>query len=505
MALLRSEILNLVRDKLGLQRVDYTSATWPTSAAATDPTHSDAILGDDDLWNAMKQIASDGRSKLNRKRLRLIADQYEYPLPSDCMTMRSAFHLYNNQWDPLDYFKYEEFFTGFNELNNSVRPYSFTLQEKTSNVIHSTGVVTTANSADPAILYDIAASFGVTITGQEIVPGDHVYNVTDSDSFGTVDYISITDSGNEVVTSTNVESATATTIVDTTPDSGLLSSLVEGHIIYDAANSAWGVIQSIDTDTSTITFTRLYNREAGFDTGDSYTAGYGDTITLNNDGNIMNNEQGLIGGSEDDFDASMTTLAATTFTANTVTTTTDISGVASGEHVSSRSSSQPTRGIVSSVSGSTITLTANWDNGTPSDTTAAYVGTGDEYQVESQFSTLDTMFINPVITTSDAVGTESLMILYYPYPARPTAHWHPIELSEGFLDPLIEKMLEFAQSRERGEAPNYQLALDKAILRRAVFNLGNYGNRGRRRHGTARGYPSAQRGYTKRYWLLNDL
>jgi hypothetical protein len=418
------------------------------------------------------------------------------------MTVRSLSHRYNNVWNPLDYFKFEEFFTEFNELNNGVQPYSFTLQEKTSNVVHSTGVVTTANSADPAVLHDAAASFGVTITGNEILPDDHVYN-TDDDSSGTVDYLSITTAGNIVVQGA-VDSATATTIVDADPTSGALSDLVAGHIIYDSTNSAWGVIQSIDTGTDTITFTRLYNREAGFDATDAYSAGYGDTINLNWDGNILNTEQGLTGGAENDFDASMTTLAGTTFTANTVTTSTDVSGVATGEHVSSRSSSQPTRGTVSSVSGSTITLAANWDNGTPADGQAAYVGTGDEYQVESQFSTLDTMFINPVITTSDAVGTESLELLYYPYPARPTEHWHPVELSEGFREPLVEKMLKFAQARERGEVPNYQEALDKAVLRRAVFNLGNYGNRSRRRYGTARGYGSRQ-GYTRRHWLLNDL
>ena len=501
MALLRSQVLNLVRDKLGLPRVDYASSTWATSAAATDPTHSDAILGDDDLWNAMKQVASDGRSKLNRKRLRLIADQYEYPLPSDCMTIKSALHLYNNTWNPLDYFRYEEFFTELNELSSGVRPYSFTLQEKTSNVVHATGFVSIANSSHPPRLIDLSQSFGVTITGQEIAPGDHVYNIT-KDSFGTVAYIGmfLVNLPAQGV----VDSATATTIVDADPTGGSLSDVQAGHIVYSAAYSAWGVIQSVSTITNTITFTRLYNREQGLSAGDTYFCGRGTVIILSTSSTVLNKEEGLTGGSDADFDASMTTLAGTTFTANTVTTTTDVSGVVSGDIVTSLSSVQePTLGTVNSVSGSTITLAANWDNGTPSDTTSAYVGTGDEYQIESQFSTFDTMFINPV-TTSDDVGTESLMILYYPYPARPTAHWHPIELSEGFLEPLIEKMLEFAQSRERGEAPNYQLALDKAILRRAVFNLGNYGNRGRRRHGTARGYP-ARRGYRKQYWLLNDV
>jgi len=395
--MIRSDILNQVRYNIGLSLVDYVyDASWETSAAATDQLHSETIL-QGDLQKAMNHVAADSRDKWERRMLRLIATQYEYPLPSDCMTLLEVAHNFYGDWNELDYFYHNEFYMNFSTNVQSYPPERFTLQAKTSNPVHYTGTITTANADSPPVLIDTSANFGITLTGEDINPGDKIFNITD-DSTGYVDYLSVgtwTVSGGAITTG-------GTTSLVTSAD---ISGLSVGDILNKIGSSdTYAIISSISG--STISFSRLYNDEnTGFAVSDTFNAGTADRIYLTSSGLVADTEEGLVGGAEGDFDED------------------------------------------------------------------------DSYQVEDYYSTLDTLLLGSVPGQSDTLGTETLLIVYVPYPKFPLKYWHPIELSDAYEDALVAKMMEYARKREHGEAPQYEWLLDKAIGRRKLYNKGRLGHK----------------------------
>lgn len=400
MAIPRYAILNLLRDNIGLPRVDYTDADWATSSAATDPVHSETILVGD-LWQTMKEVAASSRDKWERRKLRVIAEQYEYPLPSDCMCVWSLLHDFNGTWYPLDYLYHEQFFTGFSENAQSYPPRHFTLQAQTSNPVHYQGTITSDNDDTPPMLVDTSANFGITLTGEEINPDDKIFNITD-DSSGYVD--SLFFSSNKTIGICETGS-NATTLYDSTGSFVTTYNVAVGDIVsrYSFTHRyAYGIISSV-SDT-TLTFSRLYNHEAGYVAGQNYQIGTSDIIYLTSSGLVADTEEGIVGGAENDFDED------------------------------------------------------------------------DEYQVEDYYSTLDTLLLSSMPSTSDTLGTESLTLIYIPYPKQPAQYYHPIELSEAYTPAILAKMAEYAKARERGDEPNYEYLLDKAIGQRKIYNQGRMGN-----------------------------
>lgn len=301
MAQQRSWFLNRIRDGLMMPRVNYTPATWVTSAAATDPLHPETILAED-LYEAMKLVASDGRGKEARKRLRVIADQFEYPLPPDCMTVKEILYKRANTWQPpLEYIRHSQFYYNFNETAKTNVPTAFTLEQTSSRAVHASGTITTA-SGDPTfppILIDSNANFGITISGEEIAPGDYVFNITDN-SQGYVYYLYASSWKVEA----NCDADSSTTTLYDADASFVTNGVAVGDIIYrspmPADDHAYAIVTKVAEDT--LTFTRLYNHEAGFAENDTYKVGTSDTIYLTLSGLVKDTEEGLIGGAENDFD-----------------------------------------------------------------------------------------------------------------------------------------------------------------------------------------------------------
>lgn len=488
MALQRSTILNMLRDRIGMPRVDYTDSDWETSSAATDPVHSETILLGD-LWQAMKEVAADSRGKWARRQLRIVENQYEYPLPSDCMCVWSVLHKFSGSWQPIDYLPHEEFFTGFSENVLGYPPSYFSLQSQTSSPVHYTGTITSGNGDSPPVLIDTSANLGITLTGTEIYPGDRVFN-TDDDSYGYVDYLYAGAWDREATADAG---SSATQLYDA--DAGFVAlGVAVGDIVTrtpqpaDSENGAWGVVSQVAEDT--LTFSVLYNHESGFSANDSYTVGQADRIYLTASGLVADTEEGLVGGAAGTFGVETATMTseATTFGASSVTITgVDLGDVEAGMAVESTNSSDEfTGGEVASVASQTVTLESAWSNGTPDDDTSVSIGTGDAYQIESAYSTLDTLFLSDVPSTSDTLGTESLTLIYIPCPQQPTRYYHPVELSEAYTPALIAKMLEYAKAREKGELPNYERLLDRGLAQRRLVNRGVRGNSRRTQRQAAR-------------------
>lgn len=415
MAIPRYAILNLARDRIGVSRVDYRDADWATSAVATDSQHSEDILVGD-LWQAMKQVAADSRDKWERRKIRLIANQYEYSLPQDCMTILEVVHNFYGSWTEINYLYHNEFFTGFSENILGYPPRFFTLQAQTSNPVHSVGAITTANAGSPPILIDTSANFGITLTGEDINPGDKIFNITD-DSSGYVKYLH--------ASSWKVESATADSVEDNVlydVDVDFVTSEVSvGDIIWTSgvtyttySSVDWAVITNIQS-ANRVRYNIAYGDNENLDTavGYSYHIGKADRIYLTSSGLVKDTEEGLVGGAEGDFDED------------------------------------------------------------------------DEYQVEDYYSTLDTLLLSESPSTTDTLGTESMMLIYVPYPKQPLKHYHPVELSEAYTPAIIAKMVEYAKVRERGETPQYEWLLDKGIGQRKLYNQGRLGHKRTQRRGRA--------------------
>ena len=418
--MLRSTILNRLRDRIGSPRVNYSNDNWATSSAATDPQHPETLLLED-LWQAMKEVAADSRGKWERRKIRLLQNQWEYPLPSDCMCVWSVIYNFYGRWDVLDYLYHEEYWLHFSENILGSPPNYFTVQQGTSNPVHYTGTITTANADHPPILIDANANFGVTLTGEDINPGDKIFNITD-DSSGYVRYLS---AGTWKVTSVASE-VTATTLTD--PAGGFVANnvaigdiiLVETGTPSTGEEKNWGVINAVNSNL-VVTYNRAYGTNdslAGATTG--YTIGTSDRIYLDHSGLVKDTEEGLVGGAEGDFDED------------------------------------------------------------------------DSYQVEDYYSTLDTLFLSEAPSTSDTLGTESLLLIYMPYPKQPLKHFHPVEMSEAYAPAIIAKMHEFAKARERGEEPQYEWLLDKGIGQRKLYNQGRLGHKRRPQRRYAGRYVSWQ-------------
>ena len=394
--MIRSDVLNRVRYDIGMPLVGYTAASWSSSAAATDPIHSETILLKD-LQRAMNNVASDSRDKWERKMLRVIASQYEYPLPQDCLTVLEVCHNFYGSWKELDYLYHNEFFSQLDTNIQGYPPDYFTLQAQTSNLVHSQGTITTDNSDSPPILIDTSANFGVTISGEDTNPGDKIFNISD-DSSGYVDYLYAGTWKKEA----EADLGSSTTQLYDADAAFISAGVAVGDIVTrtpqpaDTENMAWGVVTVVTSDTLTVN--HLYGHdELGWSANDAYKVGTSDRIYLTS--------AGLVGGENNDFEED------------------------------------------------------------------------DVYQIESYYSTLDTILLSTVPGQSDDVGTETLMVIYVPKPKLPAKHWQRLELSDAYEDSIVAKMVEYAHKRERGEQPQYEFLLDKAIGQRKIYNKGRLGHK----------------------------
>lgn len=459
-----------------------------------DPRHPDSVL-EYDLYEAMKDIILDSEDYIAQKTLRLLANQYEYSCPYDCMRIKLVQHIYNYRWRDLDYEPLAELTHFLDTSWTTIIPRKYAKTPGTHRAAHYSGQATVASIAKPPVLIDYAACYGITDTGEEIDQYDIVFDLTDYNAYGFINYIESMDwkvgdgEGGQACTA-----VTDTSVTDTGTNF-ITAGVTYGDIISHDDSKSWGVIHTVSTNT--VTFSILHGTGT-FVAGDTYSIGTGNKITMTNYALKRDVKEDMRGGEDNVWDITTVASAITgTYLATSFTATTpdDIADVEVGHVIYSQTSDGIRTGAEVTVVDTTtgiITIYPRWSHGPPepnqtatittvptyipADAQTATIVSGDEYRIEDRFATVDGLVIRPVPSTTDVAGVESLRMWYYPLPPQPIHDNDPIAYNHSYHQATITNMLERAKAREEGRMNSYIEELEKARLRRIEYNEGEIGN-----------------------------
>ncbi len=459
-----------------------------------DPRHPDSVL-EYDMYEAMKDIVLDSEDYIAKQDIRLVANQYEYSCPYDCMRIKIVQHVYNNRWRDLDFKSLAELTNYFDTSWTAAIPRVYTKTPGIHHAVHYSGQATVASAAKPPVLIDYSACYGITDTGEDIGQYDIVFNLTDYNAYGFINYIESTDwKVGDGASGQACTGATATSVTDTGTNF-ITSGVTYGDIVSRDDSKSWGVIHTVATNT--VSFTTLHGTGA-FAALDGYSIGTGNKITMTNYALKRDVKEDMRGGEDNIWEteaiasAVAGTYLATSFTA---TTPADIADVEVGHLIYSQTTGGIRTGAeVTAVDTTTgvITVYPRWSHGPPEPNQTAVITTvptyipdnaqtativsGNKYRIEGRFAIVDGLLIRPVPSTTDDAGVESLRMWYYPQPPLPTLDNDPIPYSDAYAQATIANMLERAKARESGTMPEYLIELEKARLRRQEYNEGELGN-----------------------------
>ena len=308
---------------------------------------------------------------------------------------------------------------------------------------------------------DSGANFGLTLDGTKIEPGFVVHNITD-DSYG---YVEVLDVSTPKVTSTVMPGTDSDTLKDGT-ENFVTAEVAVGDVICKLNASSVVTAYAFVTEVAAteLTYEKYQDPDGSstaFASGDSYRVGVATEIRLD----MATPHPGLRSGANNYFDVGTTkaTITATTFTVTTVTGTStsgaevgDIAIAAGGAH-----------GEISAVDDNELTVD-RWIGGQPVDAETITVKECDKYQIEHAFRTEKVLWINPPVTDSDTVGTESLDILFDGYPTLPAEDDDPIEIPEMPYAPAIMKCLFWQCMKKKGNASLAELLAVETSYRQTV-------------------------------------
>lgn len=473
-----------------------------------DPRHPNSVL-EYELYEAMKDVVLDSEDYLSFQDYRLVADEWQYTLPSNLLRMKSLHHSYNDRWRNVNKHAggIAGFYHGFDPTDTGNVVSRYAKKPGTMRPTHYHGQATVSNTAKPPVLVDYVANFGITDSGEEIDQFDYVFNKGDYNAVGQIHYLESSDwkigDGASSQACTAVSDATGlpgaqysltdNSLADTMTNLGV----VIGDVVSGDTDKAWGVIRRILGKT--VFYDRIHGAPANFIALDYYSIGTANKITLTNYALRRDMFDDLQGGEENVWD--VTTVysgLAGTYTVTTFTPTGSYSAVSDavvGDVIHSTTSGGiRTGGEITAIDSSTgqITIYPRWSHGPPEPNQTAVITTaptyipsnaqtasivrGDEYTIEDRFPTLDGLLIKPTPATSDAVGSASLRLYYYPMPELPLHDDDPLSLNDTYNQAVIANVIERARMRETGKARSYLEELEHAMANRFELNYGSLGN-----------------------------
>jgi hypothetical protein len=381
--------------------------------------------------------------------LRLIADKWEYPVPTEFLGVKEVFFVdASGNRLPLGLVTDSEFRGGRNPVTDKglepayyafpkyqrrvIQPFS----QAAPNIDYVEESWVTSDSI--RTIYDSGINLGRTYTGRRISPGDIVWNRDDvadggDGSYGVVevlDIITTKDSGS----GTAGASTTATQLVDVggdyvnnsvQDDDIICVTDADGVVVTYAFVSVDGVVNG-----TTINYEDVRGEGTVIESGDTYKIGTAQKIRLSS----ASPHRGLRGGANNRFDVgdATATITATTFTNTRVTGTGSLTSVSEGEIAIASGGSHAE---VSEV-GSGYLDVDKWIGGVPAAGQTVTVRACDKYQVETRPAIERVISIGPTPTTSDSLGKRSIVILSNRRPLEAQHDWEELEVPEKYRRPL---------------------------------------------------------------------
>jgi len=443
-----------IKDELGIER-------------SVDDGNLTNTMIYDAIGDTLKIVADDCHLFPVRRRIAMIADQWEYPVPDDVGKIISIWYIDSNGTRlPVRYLSPQQFMNNLDPDDTGSEPIYFCYPYFQAPIIQiyvnappvydyiSKSYVTTGSIRT---VIDSGANFGLTLDGTRIEPGFVVHNLTD-DSYGYVEGLDIT---TNKVTGTADPSTDSNTLVDAAGDF-VNNGVAVGDIICTPSSgvvTSYGFVTAVTA--TQLTYEKIQGDASMFASTDTYKVGIATEIRLS----TATPHPGLRSGATNDFTVgdAKASITGTTFTATTVTGSSTSGAEADDIAIASGGS----HGLITDVDDNELTVNM-WIGGQPTDAETVTVKECDQYQIENKFRTQKVLWINPPVENSDDVGSESLEILFSGYPMLPDEDDDPIEIPEMPYSPAIMKCLFWQCLKKKGNASQAEVIAAETIYRQGV-------------------------------------
>lgn len=455
------------------------------SRISTDDLLNEVVLNEV-VNDALDTVTDDLNLNMSMEAIGRLKDQWEYPLPDEILSLRGIYYLdTGNEWNPLDYLSPEEFLAGFDEDDSQPDPLVYSVFGRTAeqywwstdsgepvNKFAPEFYVTVENNC---IIICYGANFGVIDfdlrrrrTGSRIQQDDVAWNISD-DSYGFVDYLDMTTAKVTNAAGTNV-TATSTRLSDT-GNNFTTANVVAGDVIVRTSDNSYAFVTEKQSD-NVLLYTGMQGPSISFLDEDGYKVGTADRVVLKQYGTSGG---GLRSGTDHTFEYTDSTHAATSVTVSTDINTGDTLTIASGTFDTTKittdmicfPSTNDKVGKIRSVT-STVIKVDYWIGGAPTGTITVTFGTGDKFQVESKFRTLEQVWIHPASSENDT-NIERIRLLYVRAPNHPDTDDDPIELDDRYQLHLLNAM-RWLMADRLGTQSVTEVAKYEAVYRARIAN-----------------------------------
>lgn len=437
--------------------------------ARADGLLDDTLLGEA-VRDAQELVAADCRMLPVVERMALVSGKYRYPVPEHFLDVRKVYYLdASGSYLPLRRVRPDEFLAGRDPSDDTGNePVYYCFPGMQQQVIEPFAQAPTPSdyvgvswvtSSSIRTVYDTGVNFGRTHSGRRVSPGDAVFNLED-DSYGYVEAL-------DIITNKATGTAGADTSSTQLHDGGATftgDGLKEDDVIVvldaDGVVKGYGFISADGVTNTLITYEDA--RGTAFSSGDSYKIGIAQKIRLSSD----SPHRGLRGGADNTFDidsAASATLTVTTFTNTRVTGTGSLANASAGQIALASGGSH---GYIEAVGSGYLDVTM-WIGGVPSAGEQVTVKSCDKYQIQTGPAIERVLDIGPTPSTTDTVGSESLVIVSNRRPIAPTYDWEELEIPEEYRRALYAAGDLMAAELTGLYGPD-RLALYEARYQRAV-------------------------------------
>lgn len=414
------------------------------SARGLTRARDDGLLADDLLNEAVRDAQELVVKYCNlfpvHQQFSLESGKYEYPVSDEWIGLKKALFIdASGNRLPLQNVTYDDFIEGRNpETDVALEPVYYSFPKFQRRVIQPWAQAPAnkdfidysfVTSSSIRTVYDTGINFGRTRTGRRISPGDIVFNLSDGNSTGIVEVLDMS----TIKQSATADATTsATRLVDATGDFVNQNVQVDDLIVLRDLSTQIVHTYGFVTDVAAtyLDYEDVRGEASAFASGDIYRVGVANVIRLSS----ASPHRGLRGGIENQFTiaSASATITGTTFTDTRVTGSGSLASVSAGQVAVASGGSH---GEVSEV-GSGYLVVECWVGGVPSAGEQVTVHTADKYHIETRPAIERVMLIGPTPTTTDALGTRSILLLSNRRPIEAQADWEELEVGEEYRRPL---------------------------------------------------------------------
>ena len=432
-------LILLLREVIRLTREDIRKLL--KLADGLNPDHEDGNMTDTyyntAINEAIRIIAIDCNLIPVLRAFPLQSDVFQYPLEEDVDIIRRVWYVDSqNQRIPLDYMSPEQWMD-YNDIDDTATEpdrycYPMFMNEVMQYYVQAPPVydyspMSYITEQTVRTLVDSGANFGKTLNNRKTEPGFIAHNLSDG-SYGYVDVLDITTNK----TTGTCSSGTTTNKLEDTGKNFEDLGIAVGDIICNPSTgtvTSYGFVTAVTA--AQLTYSDMQGTKKRFALNDTYKVGRATEVRLS----LAVPHPGLRNGTANYFKVtdSGASISGVTF-ANTRATGT-ITGTPTTAMVAIASGGS--HGKITAVA-STYVDVDMWIGGQPSDGETVTIKTCDKYQIEDNSSTVRAMWIGPTPSTSDAVGTSSIEILYNKVPEFPQDDTDKLQIPDHYKQLVLD-------------------------------------------------------------------